>query len=115
MVGTLLLQSFVAVHLAEQVPHVVYEALAVGEAAQEEGLAAMRALGLALLDPGAEAVVAGEFAAGGTHPWLFYVLKADVALQEGEVLPQLVYALHQSYYITNGPFQIILEDYTQRR
>jgi hypothetical protein len=52
------------------------------------------ALGFALLDPGAEAVVAGELAAGGAHSGLFYVLKADVALQEGEVLTQGVSALH---------------------
>jgi hypothetical protein len=45
----------------------------------------VRALGLALLDPGAQAVLAGELAAGWAHSGLFYVLKADVALQEGQV------------------------------
>lgn len=94
MLLALLLQPFVAVHLAEEVPHVVYEPLAVREAPQQERFSAVRALWLALLDPGAEAVVAGELAAGGTHSGFFHVLKADVALQEGEVLAQRVSALH---------------------
>jgi hypothetical protein len=66
---------------------VVHEAFTVREAAQEEGLAAVRALGLALFDPCPQAVLAGEFAAGWAHPGFLYVLEADVALQEREVLP----------------------------
>jgi hypothetical protein len=82
----LLLHPLVAVHRAQQVLDIVDEALAVGEAAEEEGLAAVGALGLALLDPGAQTVLAGQFAARGTHPRLLHVLEADVALQKREVL-----------------------------
>lgn len=94
MLLALLLQSFITVHLAEQMSHIVHKPLTVGETTQEEGFSAVWTLWLAFLNPGAEAVVASQLTAGGTHSRLFYVLKADVALQEGEVLTQGVSALH---------------------
>jgi hypothetical protein len=87
MVAALFLHLLVAVHGAEQVLDVVHEALAVREAAQQEGLAAVRALGLALFDPCPQAVLAGELAAGRAHAGFLYILEADVALQERQVLP----------------------------
>jgi hypothetical protein len=83
----LLLGFLVAFHRAEQVFDVVDEPLAVGEAAEEEGFAAVGTFGFALLDPGAETVLAGEFAAGGIHAGLLDFLETDVAQQEGQVLP----------------------------
>ena len=82
MFSAFLLQLVVAVHGTDDVLDVVHEALAVGKAAQQQGLAAVRALGFALLDPGAQAVLAGQLAARRAHPRLLYVLEADVALQE---------------------------------
>ena len=82
MLAALLLRALAAVHRAQQLPDVVHEALAVREAAEQQRLAAVRALGLALLDPGAQAVLAGQLAAGGTHARLLHRLQADVALQE---------------------------------
>lgn len=85
MLGALLLYAVAALQSTQQLLDVVDEALAVREAAEQEGLAAVRALGLALLDPGAQAVVAGQLAAGGTHPRLLHRLQADVALQERDL------------------------------
>ena len=75
---------------------VVHESLAVCEAAEEEWLSAVRALGLALLDPGSKAVLAGQLTAGRAHSRFLYVLKADVALEKGEVLPASLRTLHSS-------------------
>lgn len=85
VVRALLLHAVAAVEGAQQLLDVVDEALAVREAAEEERLAAVRALGLALLDPGAQAVLAGQLAAGGTHARLLHRLQADVALQERDL------------------------------
>jgi hypothetical protein len=86
MLRALLFHFLVAVHLAEKVLHVIDESLAVSEAAEQEWFSAVRALRFALLDPGAQAILAGELAARWAHSGFFYVLKADVALQEGQVL-----------------------------
>lgn len=94
MVHALLLQLFVVVHRTQQVLYVVYEALAVRKAPQQQWLPAVRTFRLALLDPGPEAVVAGELTARGTHPRLLHILKADVALQERQVLPIVITTLH---------------------
>ena len=82
VLAPLLLRALAAVHRAQQLPDVVHEALAVRKTAEQQRLAAVRALGLALLDPGAQAVLAGQLAAGGTHARLLHRLQADVALQE---------------------------------
>lgn len=104
MLAALLLQSVVAVDGTEQVLDVVDEAFTVGEAAQELRLAAVRALRLALLDPGAQAVLAGELAAGRTHPGFLNVLVADVALQERHILRvSSPWSLHTIITISNKP------------
>jgi hypothetical protein len=46
----------------------------------------VRTLGLAFLNPGSQAVLAGQLAARWTHFGLLYILETDVALKEGEVL-----------------------------
>jgi len=66
--------------------YVVHEPLTVCEASQQEGLSTVGTFGLTFLNPCSQAVLAGQLAAGGTHSGFFDVLKADVALQEGEVL-----------------------------
>lgn len=76
------LQLVVAVHRTDDMFDIVDKAFAIGKAAEQKCLPTMRTLGLALFDPRPQAVLAGELAAGGTHPWLFHVLEADVTLQE---------------------------------
>lgn len=70
---------------------VVDKTLAICKTAKEKSLPTVRTLWLALLDPGPETALAGQLAAVGAHPWLFYDLEADVALQEGQVLCAWVY------------------------
>ena len=59
MVGALLLQSFVVVHRTQELLDVIDETFTVGEAVEEERLATVGALRLALFDPCTEAVLAG--------------------------------------------------------
>jgi hypothetical protein len=107
MLAAFLFQLLVAVHRTQQVLDVVHESLAVGEAAQEERFAAVRAFGFAFFDPGSEAVVAGQLAAGGAHPRLLDILKADVALQKGEVLT-IASGLHfLRLYNESTPFKLL--------
>ena len=94
MLLALLFQSFVAVHLAEEMSHIIYKSLAVGKTTQKKRFSTVRTLWFTFLDPGAEAVVTGQLAAGRAHSGFFNILKADVALQKGEVLTQGVSALH---------------------
>ena len=67
----------------------------------------MGALRFALLDPGSKAVLASQFTAGWAHSWFLYVLKADVALEEGEVLPASLRTLHSSIIYNELAVQII--------
>jgi hypothetical protein len=73
----------IIIHRTQEMFDVVYESLAICKTAEQEGLSAVGTLRLALLDPGSKAVLAGQFTARWAHSWLFYVLKANVALQEG--------------------------------
>ena len=66
--------------------YVVDEPFAICETDQSHRFSAVGALWFGLLDPGAEAVLTGQLGAGGAHAWFLDVLKADVALQEGEIL-----------------------------
>ena len=86
MFGASLFCFGVVVHRGEQVLYVVDEPFAVCKTNQSHCFSAVGALWLGLLDPGAEAVLAGQLGAGGAHAWFLDVLKADVALQEGEIL-----------------------------
>ena len=106
MFAALFLEFFVALHGGEEVAHVVDEAFAVCEAAEEEGLATVGTLWFALFDPGAETVLAGEFAAGGAHSGFLDGLEADVALDKGGLLAAAhSHALHSIVIITDAPFQ----------
>ena len=66
--------------------YVVDEPLAVCKTNQSHCFSAVGALRLGLLDPGAETVLACQLRAGGAHAGFLDILKADVALQEREVL-----------------------------
>ncbi len=85
---------------------VIYKPFAIGKAAQQQGLTAVRTFRLTLLDPSSKAVVAGKLTARRAHSWLLHILETDVALKEGQVLPVAISTLH-SDYITIYAIQII--------
>lgn len=65
---------------------VVNETLTVCKTPEQLWLPAVWTLWFAFFDPGAETMLAGQFAAGRAHAGFLDVLEADVALKERDVL-----------------------------
>lgn len=85
MLHAFLPDFLILLHLAEQVADITNEAFTLGKVAKGGHLAAMRALGAVVLDPGAQAFLAGHLAAGRAHFGLLQRLETDVAVQEGKL------------------------------
>ena len=109
MVCTFLLDLLVAVHSLEEVADIADEALALGEVIEGHDFPAVRALGPPLLDPLAQALLAGHLAAAGAHPWLLQPLEADVAVQEG----RLRIGLHFPQYLLYVNIIVYIRVYIQ--
>ena len=85
MLLTPLLEFLVAIQRTDQVLDVVKKTFTVSETSQQHRLAAVRALGLALLDPGPKTILAGQFRTGWTHFGLAHILETDVALKHAQL------------------------------